>query len=149
MSDYEGVQNILSEFEKELGLGWQKSPAQSLRKLQKAFRNDALSSYGNNAKLIESLEGDSKKITDALAGQVLNDWRPRGLSGNLSALGSGLGAFSNPLAALGLAASSPRLMGEVAYWTGRGTSTLDNLAKGLNPAGLTMPLSAAFAADNY
>ena len=149
MSDYEGVQNSLSEFEKELGLGWQKNPAQSLRKLQKAFRNDAVSSYGNNAKLIESLEGDSKKITDALAGQVLNDWRPRGLSGNLSALGSGLGAFSNPLALLGLAASSPRLMGEVAYWSGRGASTLDNLAKGLNPAGLAMPLSAAFAADNY
>ena len=89
------------------------------------------------------------KATDALAGQALNSLLPRGLIGNIGGLTAGWGALTNPATLAAAPFLSPRLMGEVAYWTGRGSSTLGNLAKGLNPAGLSMPLSAAFSSDNY
>ncbi len=131
MNNYKNAADQLDEFEKILGLGWRKSPAQTLKKLQGAFRNNATSGYGNNTSLIRQLEGESRKLTDALAGQALSDFRPRGLSGNLSALGSAAGYLVNPWSLLGTLATSPRLIGELAYGTGRAARLMNGK---INPA---------------
>lgn len=147
MRDYALASEEIDELSKNLlGGGKKINTTTALGKMQRAFRNNAQSAYGRGEDLVGKL---GTKATDALAGQALNSLLPRGLIGNIGGLTAGWGALTNPATLAAAPFLSPRLMGEVAYWTGRGAPILGNLAKGLNPAGLSMPLSAAFSSDNY
>lgn len=104
----------------------------TLRKLQSVGRNNVNTNYGYRNRLLKDLDfyGD---IEDAIAGQALSSWKPRGTAGvvgGLNALSSAVNTVTNPTAlpanlayALG---SSPRLTGEAAYKLG---ALADYLAK--------------------
>ena len=121
MKRWQDAEEQIVEFEKNLNLKEGKSPAQALKKLQTALRNNAISGYGNNANLVKKLQGKDNDLIDALSGQALSAALPRGLLGGgvgATALAGGIASLNPTTAALALL-SSPRLVGEVAYKTGR------------------------------
>jgi hypothetical protein len=72
----------------------------------------------------------------ALAGQAMSDWTPRGIQRATAGLeGMGAYAIGGPaLAALDVAASSPRLMGEAAYKYGQLANALNQGKKAVSNA---------------
>jgi hypothetical protein len=131
MKEFSDVSDELMEFRKTLGVDKKASPAQVLKKLQSSLRNDAISGYGNNTKLVKKLQGNDNDLVDALSGQALNRFLPRGLlAGGVGALqvigGLGSGSLGSVASAL---ASSPRLMGELAYKAGRAKKITEPLSK--------------------
>ena len=71
-----------------------------------------------------------RDLMPALAGQAMNDWTPRGIQRATAGL-EGLGAYAiggPALAALDVASSSPRLMGETAYKYGQLANALTQVA---------------------
>jgi hypothetical protein len=134
MRGYSEASDLIRQMEKTLSLNPKASVDTQLRKLQSIMRNNVNTSYGHRADLVKLLEEKgAKNITAKLAGQALNSYEPRGLSRAVAALGpiasAGLGVMTmNPLAlgAIGgqLAASSPRIMGEVAHGAGRVANVL-------------------------
>ena len=129
MGDYTQATELLKEMQGELSLGKGKSAATALRKLQAIIRNDVSSAYGRRAELGGMLEdAGATGLTEKLAGQSMSSPIPRGfgnISGAAGVGGMGYGAV-NPamiIPAAGLvAASSPRLVGEVAHASGRAVS---------------------------
>lgn len=121
MKAYESSAIVQTELEKSLSLGKKASADTTLRKLQSVTRNNANTNYGSRAKNAKILEdAGAKTIMPSLAGQALNTWMPRGIRGPIAASAlSGLGSFFSPLAAAGLLAGSPRLVGEAAHLAGR------------------------------
>lgn len=128
MHDYEKATALLKEIEGELSLGKGKNASTALRKLQAIVRNDVSAAYGRRAELGDVLtEAGAQNLPEQLTGHALSGWRPRGLSGQFSGAG-GLGLASVGGVALGpgalaggagmMAASSPRLVGEVAHGIG-------------------------------
>lgn len=140
MKDYQTASEQLKEFEKALSLGNKASPAQSIKKMQSALRNDARSGYGNGESILKKLDG-SGELIDALSGQALNSVLPRGASGQLSGLLGLGGFFVNPSAALSAISTSPRVMGEINYGLGAVSRRL-NSDKYLNPVYLSALISA-------
>ena len=70
----------------------------------------------------------------SIAGQALNSWTPRSLSGQLGAFGTLAAASQNPALAGILAAQSPRLVGGGAYALGAANRGVGNL---LGQSGIT------------
>jgi hypothetical protein len=132
MKGYSDATETIREIERALSAGKQASADTSMRKLQSLMRNNASTNYGNRLDLAKKMEHQGgKEIMPALAGQSLNTITPRGLGGAVAG-GLGLGGYAMggaPLAVPILAAQSPRLMGEAAYYTGK----LGGLAKPLSP----------------
>jgi hypothetical protein len=136
MSAYETSSELLNDLEKTLSLNERASTDTILRKLQSILRNNVNTSFGYRRQLAQYLlDNGSPNLLHALAGQALQPWTPRGLGklglqiGGIlgTALGGGAhlaGAALPGAGAIGLAgwaaASSPRLMGEAAYYGGRG-----------------------------
>ena len=131
MKEFSDVSDELMEFRKTLGVDKKASPAQVLKKLQSSLRNDAISGYGNNTKLVEKLQGNENDLVDALSGQTLNKFLPRGLlAGGVGAAQVINGLSSGSLGSIASAlASSPRLMGELAYKVGQTKRLTDPLSK--------------------
>lgn len=107
----------VKEIEKTLSLDKKANVDTSLRKLQSAFRNTVSSNYGNRGELVKKLGGD--ELADAISGQLLGDWLPRGLVARLGALGTGGLALKGVANPIGLTTMSPRLVGETAYKLGQ------------------------------
>lgn len=106
--------------------------------MQRAYRNNAQSSYARGKSLIDKLDGEAQAVKDALAGQALNSYLPRGgLGGSLGGLAGVAAVAHNPYALLTMPFFSPRLMGNAAYYAGRGTTYLKPLSGQLNPAALS------------
>jgi len=128
MTAYEEASDIIKQMEKTLSLNPGASVDTSLRKLQSVLRNNVNTSYGSRKELAQYLvNAGAPNLMERLAGQALQPWLPRGL-GRLGAqigvelgLGAGAHAAGAGLGALapGLAISSPRLMGESAYYLGK------------------------------
>jgi hypothetical protein len=125
MDDYQKAQHDIREFEHAFSSG--KRTDTALRKLQSSFRNDAYAGHGYRAQLMEDLSKRHPEIAEALAGQAMNTYWPRGLRGAISTPVNAAGAAASmfyvpwmaaPFAA-GLAGSSPRLAGNVAHWAGK------------------------------
>ena len=128
MADYRSASQQIGEIEKTFSLGEKASPDTTIRKLQSVMRNNVQTNYGRRGQLADVLaEHGAPHLREKLAGQALSTWEPRGLarvaapiigSGGLAA-GA---ALASPLAALGagagLAASSPRVVGNAAYYGG-------------------------------
>lgn len=133
MGDYSAASDQLSELQKELSLGKNGNPNTALRKLQSVMRDNANTSFGNRAKLADTLDANSKTpIIPALAGQALSTIIPRGLAkyGDVGMMG--IAGLAHLPAALAIGAvSSPRLMGEAAYGLGAASRGLSPYAVAL------------------
>ena len=127
MKAYSDATDTIREIEKALSLGNKATADTAMRKLQSLMRNNVNTNYGQRVNLAKELEQvGGRQMMPALAGQALSEWTPRGLQRATSIptafLAQGVGGL--PLAGASLVTSSPRLMGEAAYGTGR-------VAKGL------------------
>lgn len=90
-----------------------------LRKLQSVGRNNVNTNYGYRGRLMDNLDFHGN-LQDAIAGQALSSWLPRGMAGSIGAIASGL----RPETVF----FSPRLVGEGAYSLGK---TIGNSASKL------------------
>lgn len=121
MREYTQASDKIREVERALSLGDKASADTAMRKLQSLMRDNVQTNYGQRVKLAQELEKvGGKELMPSLAGQALSELTPRGLpraaaipTGGLAYLLGGPQA-----AAVALASSSPRLMGELAYGTG-------------------------------
>jgi len=133
MKNYENASNLIREIEKTLSLNPKASIDTALRKLQSVMRDNVNTNYGKRGDLVKLLqESGAKNLLNKLAGQSLKSGTPRGLARMVGAVGglatggtslAALGGLVNPMVlaplAGGLAAQSPRLMGEIAHAGGR------------------------------
>lgn len=122
MRDYSSASEQISEIERALSLGDKASKDTAMRKLQSLMRNNVQTNYGNRLNLANTLEQKAGvEILPDLAGQALNSWTPRSLSGQLGSGATALGAMltHNPFALAALPLQSPRLVGSAAYGLGR------------------------------
>lgn len=143
MSDYENASALLKDIQGTLSLNPKANVDTTIRKLQSILRNNANTNYGRRVDLAKELEATGVPGADTLfpqlAGQMLNSAKPRGIQGGVLPLGLGTAAITtgmtNPatLAAVlgGAAASSPRLVGELAYYGGKATGGTQKLAEAL------------------
>lgn len=135
MSDYEQASALLKDIESSLSLGKKANIDTSVRKLQSILRNNANTNYGRRTELGRQLEGTGVAGADTLfpqlAGQMLSSPTPRGIQGATSALGGGAALVTNPALLPGLAITSPRLVGEAAYYGGKAGGTAQKLAEAL------------------
>lgn len=128
MKQYSQMSDEIQELEKGLSLGRNKTVDTALRKLQSVFRNNVSSNYGNRGSLLEVLQNGKNNIADALAGQSLNSFTPRGLLGG--SLGGGLGlasVYTNPSSVIAAPAFSPRTVGEAAYGLGAAAQKINKM----------------------
>jgi hypothetical protein len=135
MKGYEEASKQIKEIEKTLSLNPKASIDTALRKLQSVLRNNVNANYGQRAKLAQFLvDAGAPNLMNKLAGQSLSSWSPRGLGKlgaqmmvEMAAMGAGAAA-AGPHGLLAGAAlmpfMSPRLMGETAYYAGKGAANL-------------------------
>ena len=134
MKDYEVASDLIREMEKTLSLNPKASIDTSLRKLQSVMRNNANTNYGKRVDLAEMLEeAGAANLMEKLSGQMLSSSTPRGLA-KLYPTATGMAAFMNPYALAALPLESPRLMGEAAYYAGKGAGAAGDIYNTL-PAG--------------
>jgi hypothetical protein len=130
MKAYEQASRAIDEVTRTMSLGGKASYDTALRKLQSVLRNNALTNYSARAKLADLLSKKAPELMPMLSGMAANTWTPRGLPGKLlgglATGGAGYGAAAamfDPMSLLTLAgtaaASSPRVVGEVAHGLGR------------------------------
>ena len=143
MSDYENASALLKDIQGTLSLNKNANVDTSVRKLQSILRNNANTNYGRRVDLARELEATGVPGADTLfpqlAGQMLSSKTPRGIQGGvLPSVAGGaafLGGLTNPatLAAVtgGVFASSPRLVGEAAYYGGKAAGTTKMLSDAL------------------
>jgi hypothetical protein len=126
MKDYAEASRQISEIERALSLGDKASKDTAMRKLQSLMRNNVQTNYGNRLSLANELEQKGGvDLMPALAGQAMNSWTPRSLSGQLGGGATVLAAMThNPLMLAALPAQSPRMVGNAAYGLGRMTGAM-------------------------
>ena len=118
MKDYTQASETLKEVERALSLGNKASADTSMRKLQSLMRNNVNTNYSNRLGLARTLESNGAEILPAVAGQAMSSWTPRGLAGATATPLAAIAAYTNPLALAALPATSPRMLGEMAYGLG-------------------------------
>jgi hypothetical protein len=143
MGDYENASALLKDIQGTLSLNKNANVDTSIRKLQSIMRNNANTNYGRRVDLAKELEATGVPGADTLfpqiAGQMLNSKTPRGIQGGVLPAAAGgaalTAAFTNPMAlipiAAGALASSPRLVGEAAYYGGKAGGAAQKLAEAL------------------
>ena len=138
MEDYEVASDLLSEISTTLSQNPRASIDTQVRKLQSILRNNANTNYGRRVELGEMLaQQGAPTLFPELAGQAMSSWTPRGLSGAMSGVGAAYGAFQGltPTGVVQLAATSPRAVGETAYFAGQVAGKPAQLAKALMQRG--------------
>lgn len=141
MKRYSEASEQISEIERALSLGKKAATDTSMRKLQSLSRNNVQTNYGNRLSLANELETQGGvSLLPSIAGQSMNSWTPRSLSGQLGAFGTmGLSSINPAYAGL-LSLQSPKLVGLGAY----GLGASNRLAGGLlGQSGVTDRLSLA------
>jgi len=143
MSDYENASALLKDIQGTLSLNKNANVDTSVRKLQSILRNNANTNYGRRVNLARELEATGVPGADTLfpqlAGQMLSSKTPRGIQGGILPASAGGAALmtgmTNPataaLIAAGAMASSPRLVGEAAYYGGKAAGTTKMLSDAL------------------
>lgn len=133
MKGYQEASEQITEIERALSLGSKASADTGMRKLQSLMRNNVQTNYGSRLSLAKQLEeAGGADLMSSVAGQAMNSWTPRSLSGQIGVGGVGLSALSGnllPLAALPF--QSPRLVGSAAYGAGKTAGLLSSGAQGL------------------
>jgi hypothetical protein len=137
MRDYEKAANEAQQIEKSFSLGSAASVDTSARKLQSIFRNNVNTGFGARTAQAERMfEMDPTGVLEkTLAGQTVSAFPPRGISKVSPALGK----------ATLLAAPffSPRVVGELAYGTGRVAGTGARAFDGITGSKFGQGLGAA------
>jgi hypothetical protein len=129
MKDYEEASSLLKEIEKTLSANPKANIDTTVRKLQSILRNNANTNYGRRVELGNLLEEKgATNLMPQLAGQALSSAAPRGLQGIGSAVAGATTAFANPAYLAALPLTSPRVVGEAAYYAGKGTNKATQLA---------------------
>jgi len=119
MSEYSSASKTLSETEKALSLGDKTSQDTAVRKLQSLLRNNAQTNYGNRLAIAKNLESaGGVDLMSSIAGQSMNSWMPRGMTGAIQKAGVIPTAAFAPSALLAAPLASPRIVGESAYFLG-------------------------------
>jgi ribosomal protein S19E (S16A) len=138
MKGYSGASKELRDITKTFSLGEKASTDTALRKLQSVMRNNVNTNYGARAQLMDQLAEKVPNLPAAIAGQALSSPWARGITGVIApyAIPSAAGAIhvgaslGNPvtagLLAGGVAAHSPRIVGEAAYGAGRALGAAQN-----------------------
>jgi len=142
MKEYTDTSDLVKEIERSLSLGNKASADTAMRKLQSLMRNNVNTNYGQRLDLAQQLQAaGGKELMPALAGQAMGDWTPRGIQRATAGLeGMGAYAIGGPaLAALDVASSSPRLVGETAYKYGQLANALNQGKKAVSNA---VPMTA-------
>ena len=123
MENYAEASELINEIKRTLSINPQATVDTQIRKLLSTMRDNVNASFGRRAELVSELESASgRQLTSGLAGASLSPLTPRGLArifpttGGAIALGGGGASIPGLLG--GLAATSPRLIGEAAYGTG-------------------------------
>lgn len=155
MEDYARASDQIKEARRTLSVSDRASTDTTLRKLQSTQRNNVNTNYGTRARLLDELAGFEPELPNALAGQALNQISPRGLARLPAGGGAIYGASNlNPLALAALPATSPRVVGEVAYASGRAASGAEQivnalLQRGVSPQRIANALMALQASGRY
>ena len=153
MKNYENAAKEAQQLETTFSLaaarGKQPNIESAGRKLTSIFRNNVNTNYGSRTAQAERLADvdPSGTMFPALAGQSLGSYMPRGIQGAVARAGVGTGITGMALDAVPMAldipgylsgynlaalpASSPRLIGEAAYYGGRGAGAVSELTKPL------------------
>lgn len=135
MKQYETTSNDLKEISKALSLGSNASKDTALRKLQSIMRNNVNTNYGARLQAGQALAEKAPELMPALAGQALSNPMPRGIQGAVGPSAEMMLALTgHPSSLMALPLSSPRLMGEAAYYGGKLGGGINTLA---NKTGLT------------
>jgi hypothetical protein len=145
MKNYSEASDQIKEIERALNLGNTASADTAMRKLQSLMRNNVNTNYGQRLELAKQLEAmGGNEMMPALAGQAMNEFTPRGLqratAGPEAFLAYGAGGL--PLAAIDLAASSPRLVGEAAYKYGQMANALNKAKQPVTDITKQLPMNA-------
>ena len=151
MQDYSDATDQIKEIEKSLSLGQKASADTAMRKLQSLMRNNVSTNYGQRLKLAQELEQKGGgQLMPALAGQALSSPTPRGLqsASTIPTAMLGYGAGGPVMAAGGLLTGSPRLMGEAAYYTGKGAGIGGQTGESVNRLAELMKTNPKKAAAN-
>ena len=143
MGDYESASALLKDIQGTLSLNKNANVDTSIRKLQSIMRNNANTNYGRRVDLARELEATgvpgAETLFPQIAGQMLSSKTPRGIQGGVLPAAAGgaalTAAFTNPAALIPIAggalASSPRLVGEAAYYAGKAGGAAQKVAKAL------------------
>jgi hypothetical protein len=149
MKQYEEASDAIREIERALSLGQKASADTAMRKLQSLTRNNVQTNYGNRLKLAEELMAKGGvDILPAVAGQAMNSWTPRSLTGQAGGMATLGGSLAgNPGLAALLPFQSPKAVGLGAY--GLGATQRGLLGVGLTPELLTRGGLLSGAADRW
>lgn len=139
MQGYGEASDAMKEATRAFSLGEKSSQDTAIRKAQSVARNNVNANYGQRKTVAEALNAYNPNIMPAIYGQALNTWSPRGLAGHIPTaelLTSIATGNISPLAAIPF--SSPRAMGEAAYYGGKAAGAISNVANAtkLNPMSL-------------
>lgn len=149
MQDYTVASDQIREARKALSINDKATTDTKLRKLQSTQRNNVNASYGHRQRVLDELAQYEPELPMALAGQSLSQISPRGLArvGPYGAFGTGM---MNPMMLASLPAMSPRLVGEAAYYAGRGADmggeAINALARYAEPETMQNALMSLYAA---
>jgi hypothetical protein len=142
MKEYSDASELTKEIERALSLGQTASADTAIRKLQSLMRNNVNTNYGQRLNLAQQLQSaGGRDLMPALAGQALSSKLPRGLQSatNIPSAYLAYGAGGPALAAVDLAASSPRLVGEASYKYGQLANALTQGGQAISKA---IPMTA-------
>lgn len=146
MENYGDLSDELKQLKTTLSINPRASVDTTLRKLLLGDKQKD----GVKGKLLKDLAKEDPEIADMIAGHLLSSWVPTGFTGGIGAAlsaahgyGAYAGAASPTLAALGAAASSPRIVGGMNYAVGRAAHPGGGL-----PIMATAPLDVLHAADS-
>ncbi len=128
MKDYEEASTLTKEIERAFSLGNKAMADTAMRKLQSLTRNNVSTNYGNRLALAQELEkAGATTFLPSLSGQALSSMTPRGL-GTLTAGTTVVSGATDPSLLALLPFQSPRLMGEAAFYGGKGGRLASKLA---------------------
>lgn len=130
MKEYSKAMETISEIQKSLSMGKRASAETKLRKLQSVMRDNVNTGYGSRAEMVKMLDEEGANIIPRVAGQSMQSWMPRGIQGATTPMMSlaGLATGNVPAGLVGLAAGSPRLVGEMSHALGRAGQVADPIA---------------------
>jgi hypothetical protein len=143
MKGYERGSNLIGDIEKTLSVNPKASIDTATRKLQSVIRDNVNTNYGRRVDLAEVLaQNGAPDLFPKIAGQALSSNTPRGIQGAIAIpTALGLMASGNPAAVLSMALTSPRIVGEGAYYAGKAGGKAQSLVERLLQNQLTGRMS--------
>lgn len=121
-NNYAKDSDIINDLRKVFSFNRNANSETTLRKIQSTARNNANTDWSYRAQLLKQID-PTGEIQQEISANALNSYSPRGLLGGGFAGANIAAPFFNPAtlpaAIAGVAATSPRLVGNAAYLVGR------------------------------